>query len=326
MEWWTFLAPQRLWALVIVLALAAGYAFMQQRRAQYAARLASASMLDSVLPNRPGATRHIPPILLLMAMVVLVGAFARPARETTLPQERATVVVAIDVSLSMDANDVDPNRLTAAQAAAHRFVDELPRTINVGIVSFAGTATVRLPPTQDRALAHAAIDRLELAPSTAVGEAIFASLDALLLAPTDDSGEPPPASIVILSDGETTAGRAESSGVEAAIVAGVPVSTISFGTPNGVILYDDPETEFMEQIPVEVGVAEDNLRAIADGTGGTFFTASTSDELDQIWSEIGTDIGTKVEFRDIADLFSGVALALAALASGLSLWWNQRLT
>ena len=142
----------------------------------------------------------VPATIFLLALATLVTAMAQPARQVRVPRERATVIVAIDVSLSMQATDVDPDRLQAAQAAANRFIEELPPTLNVGVVSFAGTATVLVSPTQDRLPAYTAIDNLRLAESTAIGEAIFTSLDALLNAPPDATGELPPARIVLLSD------------------------------------------------------------------------------------------------------------------------------
>ncbi len=174
-----FFSPERLWLLVAVGALAVVYALMQRRRRTYAARLASAHLIESVIPNRPGWRRHGVAAVFLAALSTFVVAFAQPARERQVPRERATVIVAIDVSLSMQAADVDPTRLLAAQEAANRFVDELPPTLNVGIVAFAGQASVLVSPTTNRDAAHRAIDNLKLAESTAIGEAIFTSLDAL---------------------------------------------------------------------------------------------------------------------------------------------------
>jgi Ca-activated chloride channel family protein len=241
------------------------------------------------------------------------------------PRERATVIVAIDVSLSMQAQDVDPDRLTAAQAAANRFIDELPPTLNVGIVSFAGTATVLVPPTRDRLPAHTAIDNLRLAESTAIGEAIFTSLDALLNAPPDETGELPPARIVLLSDGETTVGRPDGDAVEAAQEAQIPISTIAFGTEQGTIIYDDPRTPAVESAPIRVPVREDNLRAIADSTDGAFFAASSSQELESVYEDIGSAVGFEDINREITDWFVAAGLVLLVLSTGFSLLWFQRL-
>jgi Ca-activated chloride channel family protein len=282
-------------------------------------------MFDSLAPRRPGFRRHIPALVFLAALSVLVAAFAQPARQVRVPRERATVIVAIDVSLSMDATDVEPNRLQAAQTAAKRFIDELPPTLNVGIVAFAGSASVLVTPTTDRLPAQNAIDNLSLAESTAIGEAIFTSLNALLNAPPDESGELPPARIVLLSDGQTTVGRPDSQAVDAAVEAEIPVSTIAFGTPEGSIVYDDPSTDVVEADPIPVPVMEDNLRVIADRTGGAFFTASTLDELEAVYNDIGSAVGYELVDREITDWFVAGALGLLGLAALFSLLWFQRL-
>lgn len=322
----SFLSPNRLWLLLAVLALAIVYIVAQRRRKTYAARLASAHMLDSVIPNRPGWRRHGVTAVFLAALTAFVTAFAQPATEQQVPRERATVIVAIDVSLSMEAADVDPTRLLAAQEAANRFIDELPPTLNVGIVAFAGQASVLVPPTTDRAAAHRAIDRLQLAESTAIGEAIFTSLDALAAAPgADENGEIPPARIVLLSDGETTVGRPDAEAVVQAIEDEVQVSTIAFGTTSGAIAYDDPETPQVEQELIPVPVRDDNLRAIADATGGTFFAAENLSELEAVYQDIGSAIGYETELGEVTDWFVGGGLVLLLISSLLSAWWFQRL-
>lgn len=321
----TFLSAWRLWFLLAVAAFGVGYLLLQRRRKSYALRFSSSELLDSIVPDRPGFRRHVPAAAFLAALAVLVVGLAQPARNVRVPRERATVVVAIDVSLSMQATDVDPDRLKAAQAAANRFIDELPPTLNVGVVSFAGTATVLVPPTIDRAQARNAIDNLRLAESTAIGEAIFTSLDALANAPAADSEEPPPARIVLLSDGETTVGRPDDEAVAAAVEAEVPVSTIAFGTEAGTIIYDDPRTEEIESDPIAVPVQESNLRRIAEATEGAFFTAASLEELDAVYENIGSTVGFENELREITDWFVAAGLALLALAGALSLLWFQRL-
>jgi Ca-activated chloride channel family protein len=321
----TFLSPTRLWLLLLVVALAALYMVMQLQRRQYALRFAGAEMFESLAPERPGVRRHLPPLLFLAALTVLVAAFAQPARQVRVPRERATVIVAIDVSLSMEATDVEPSRIAAAQTAASRFIDELPPTLNVGIVSFAGSASVLVNPTTDRLPAHNAIDNLKLAESTAIGEAIFTSLDALLNAPGDGTEEPPPARIVLLSDGQTTVGRPDSVAVDAAIEAEVPVSTIAFGTTGGTIVYDDPNTAVVESNPIPVPVMEDNLRVIADRSGGAFFTASSLDELEAVYNDIGSAVGYELVDREITDWFVGFGLVLLTVAASFSLLWFQRI-
>lgn len=321
----TLLSPGRLWLLVAVAVIAAVYVALQRRRRTYALRFSSSELFDSVAPSRPGFRRHVPAVTFMLALATLVVAVAQPARQVRVPRERATVIVAIDVSLSMQAEDVDPDRLQAAQEAANRFIDELPPTLNVGVVSFAGTASVLVTPTRDRLPARNAINNLRLAESTAIGEAIFTSLDALLGAPPDETGELPPARIVLLSDGETTVGRPDSAAIEAAREAQIPISTIAFGTEGGTIIYDDPRTDFVESEPIRVPVREDNLRAIADATEGAFFTAASLEELEEVYQDIGSAIGYEDVNREITDWFVAGGLALLVLSSGLSLLWFQRL-
>lgn len=320
-----FLQPERLWVLVVVVALIVLYGFMQTRRKVYAARLASADLLDSVVPRRSGWRRHVASSVVLAALVVLSVGFAQPTRVVRVPRERATVILAIDVSLSMEAGDVEPDRLQAAQEAATTFIGQLPPTLNVGIVGFAGTASVLLPPTTDRATAARVIANLQLAESTAIGEAIFTSLDSLLSVPPDENGDRAPARIVLLSDGVTTVGRPDQLAIQAAQSAQIPVSTIAFGTEDGFIIYDDPETAVVENETIPVPVGGESLRQIADGTGGAFFTAESVDELDSVYENIGSAIGFEDTEREVTDWFIGAGLALLVAASFLSLLWFQRL-
>lgn len=314
-----FLAPDRLWLLLLVPLLAGAYAWRQRRRRSYALRFTSVALLGQVAPRRPGWRRHVAAAGLLLSLALLVLAFARPAGEVQVPRERATIIVTIDVSLSMMAQDVEPNRLRAAQAAARDFVDGLPPRLNVGLVSFAGSAQVLVPPTTDRSQVERAIGDLELREYTAVGEAIFTSLQAIEAVPDNPSAtdEPVPARVVLLSDGETTVGRPNTDGIEAAREAGVPIFTIAFGTPTGVV-----ELEGIEQVvPVEV----EDLRQIAEATGGAAYRAETAGELEEVYADIGSSVGFELEQQEVTDRFAGVAL-LALVVSALgSLAWFGRL-
>jgi Ca-activated chloride channel family protein len=317
----TYLSPGRLWLFVVVLAIAATYVAMQGRRNSYAVRFTTLDLLASVAPNRPGWRRHLPAIALLIALSTMVIALARPAREEKVPRERATVILAIDTSLSMEATDVEPDRLRAAQKAAKTFIEIIPPRINVGLVAFNGTAQVLVSPTTDRAALATAIDNLKLAEKTAIGEGIYASLQAIKQAPKplDGSEEPVPARIVLLSDGETTVGRPDSVASREAKRQKVPVSTIAFGTPDGYI-----------QIPgqselVRVPVNEQALEEIADETGGTAFTAATAEELKEVYEDIGSSVGFVTEFREIGLWFVGVAMICLIASSLMSLLWFSRL-
>lgn len=330
-----FVMPQRLWLLLAVVALAASYIALQARRSRYAVRFTNLALLDRVAPKRPGWRRHLPALLLLIALTGMVGAFAQPARMTRVPRERATIIVAIDTSLSMQATDVDPSRLVAAQAAANEFVDKLPARLNVGLVTFNGIAKVAVPPTQNRDELHAAIDQLRLGERTAIGEAIFASLDAIGVDtsdpgaggdgtgddPADDPADddPVPARIVLMSDGSTTVGRPDAQAAAAAKRAGVPVSTIAFGTPYGTIDLEGQEG------PISVAVNPEALAAIANATDGTAFTAETGAELQQVYDDIGSSVGYTTEQRDITTTFVGVSLVFLFGAAVLSQLWFSRL-
>ncbi|CAN5191955.1 VWA domain-containing protein [soil metagenome] len=268
----TFVSPDWLWVFAVLAALAAAYVFVQLRRRRYTVRFTNLALLDTVAPKRPGWRRHVTAVVFLAGTAALVLAMARPARSERVPRERATVIMAIDTSLSMEATDVAPNRLDAAQQAAVVFLDQLPPTINVGLVTFDGFARVAVPATTDRELIRRAIENLELGEGTAIGEAIFASLDALNQVPeSPDSDEPAPGRIVLMSDGETTFGRPNTDASDAADEADVPVSTIAFGTASGFVVIEG------QRVPVPVN--EDALEEIADDTGGSFFTAATEEEL-----------------------------------------------
>ncbi|MEO6988412.1 MAG: VWA domain-containing protein [Aquihabitans sp.] len=315
-----FRSPVRLWLLVLVGLLALSYLLMQRRRRTYAVRFTNLALLDSVAPRRPGWRRHLPAGLMLIALAALVGAFAEPVAAERVPQERATIIIAIDTSLSMEATDVAPNRLAAAQDAANEFIDLLPDRLNVGLVSFNGVAQIKVPPTQDHDQLKAAVDQLRLGERTAIGEAVFASLDAINSAPeAGEDEEPIPARIVLMSDGSTTVGRPDAQASAAAKKAGVPVSTIAFGTPGGTIMIEgEPE-------PVSVAVNSAALAEIANATDGTFFEAATGDELKQVYEDIGSSIGYATEDRDVSDRFVGGSLVLLLSAAVLSQLWFSRL-
>jgi Ca-activated chloride channel family protein len=314
-----YLSPGRLWLLVGVVGLAVSYVVLQRRRRAYAVRFTNLALLDTVAPKRPGWRRHAPAVLLLVALGALVAAFAHPVRDARVPRERATIIVAIDTSLSMEAEDVAPNRLKAAQAAAKQFVDELPPRLNVGLVTFNGVAQVRVPPTQDREELKAAIDQLRLGERTAIGEAIYASLEAIKSAPKGEDGKPVPARIVLMSDGETTSGRPDAQAAAAAKKAQVPVFTIAFGTANGVI--DLPGQEG----PVSVPVNPEALAKVANDTDAKAFTAESGAELKAVYEDIGSSVGYTTEKQDVILPFVGVALAFLFGAAVLSQLWFSRL-
>jgi len=233
------------------------------------------------------------------------------------PREEATIVMAVDVSLSMQATDVEPTRLQAAKAAAASFVDLVPAKLNIGLVSFSGTAQVLVAPTTDHSLLKRNIANLQLGPATAIGEAIYASLGAVASVPAQPGKKPPPARIVLMSDGATTVGRPNESAVQAAVDAQTPVSTIAFGTDTG--------TVFVEGSQVRVPVNKDALRTIADETKGSFFEASSAKELKKVYADIGSSVGYRTVRKEATSLFVGLGLVFALVAAATSLVWFSRL-
>jgi Ca-activated chloride channel homolog len=316
----TFQAPLWLLALFGVAALAGYYVFVQRRRKAYAARFTNVALLGSIMPKRPGWRRHVAFGVLALGLAALVVSLAVPSTVVRVPREKATVVMAVDVSLSMQATDIEPDRFRAMQTAAKEFVDVLPERINLGLVSFAGTATTVVPPTTDRLQVSNAIDNLDLAESTAIGEAIFTSLTAVenFQSTVETRGEePPPARIVLLSDGTNTVGRENTQAIDAARAAGVPVSTIAFGTDYGTL---DLEGEI---VPVPVDRAA--LEKIADETGGSYSEAVSAAELEQVYADLGSQIGYTDEPKDISPWFVRAGVVVALLGVVLSLLWTNRL-
>ncbi len=314
-----FLAPERLWLLGLLPLLTIGYIVLQRRRAPYAVRFTNLELLESVAPRSPGWRRHLPALAFLTSLGILVVGFAQPTRETEVVREHAVVVLALDVSLSMEAEDVEPNRLAAAKQAATEFITTLPETIDLALVAFSGQARVVVSPTQDHTQVAAAVQFLDVSESTAIGEAIFAGLDAIRSIPLNSGEEAPPAAIVVMSDGETTVGRPDAQAVAAASEAGVAVSTIAFGTANGMIVVPGEPT------PIPVPVAEAPLALIAEQTGGRAFTASSLEELRNVYNDIGTVVGFDVEEQDISPWFVGAGLVGLMITATFSLTWFSRL-
>jgi Ca-activated chloride channel homolog len=316
-----FVSPVWLLLLIVIAAVAAVYAVLQLRRKKYVARFSNVDLLASVAPRRPGWRRHLTFALLLVGLAVLTIGVAQPTAAVKVPRDRATVMIAIDVSLSMQATDVLPDRITAAKKGAKSFVDMLPPRINVGLVKFGGNASVVVPPTIDRDVLKKAIDGLQLQDSTAIGEAIFTSLDAIKTfssQTTAKDDKPPPARVVLMSDGASNKGRSPVSAATTAKQAGVPVSTIAFGTDSGTV-------DLPGYGPQPVPADKTTLRAVADATGGTFHTAASSEELRSVYSNIGSQIGFTTEHKVIAWRFLVVGLLFTVAAAAAALLWSGRL-
>jgi len=312
-----FLEPMWLLLVPLALALAGAYVFVQFRRKTYAVRFTNVALLQSIAPKSPGWRRHLAATAFLLCLLVLATGMAKPSTDVQEPLERATVVLAIDVSLSMQATDIEPNRFEAAKEAAKLFVAELPRSYNLSLVSFAKSATVAVSPTKDHGQVTAAIDRLELQESTAIGEALYASLQAVQSVPADGAQGPPPARIVLLSDGFTTYGRPNDDGAKASAEANVPVSTIAFGTQEGVVDLNGTKTP----VPVD----RDALAKIATQTDGKFYEAVTADELKEVYRDLGSSIGFRSTPKEVTQWFVGIALLFGFAGAVMSLAWTSRL-
>jgi Ca-activated chloride channel family protein len=316
----TFQSPWWLLALLAVVALLGLYVLLQLRRVRYAARFTNVALLGSLVPKRPGWRRHVAFGLVTLGLAVLVVSLAAPSSEIRVPRERATVIMAVDVSLSMRATDIEPDRFSAMQQAAKQFVDVLPARINLGLVSFAGTATTVVTPTTDRDQVRTAINNLQLAEATAIGDAVFTSLTAITnfqASLQSDGKELPPARIVLLSDGYSTVGREATQAVDAANAAQVPVSTIAFGTDYGTLDLNG------ETVPVPVD--RSTLKQIADDTGGSYSEAASAQELESVYKDLGSQIGYTTEPRDISPWFVRGGLLFAFLGIVASLLWTNRL-
>ncbi|MCL2652335.1 MAG: VWA domain-containing protein [Propionibacteriaceae bacterium] len=300
----SFMSPQRLWWLLLVPAIAIVYAGLSLRLRNPT----GARRLTRLLPVESAWKRHFSVVASLLSLAALVLAYAQPAAMVNVPKDRATIVIAIDVSISMSATDVAPTRIDAEKAAASSFVDLLPATFNLAVVSFAATANIVMAPSTDRGAAKRAIDSLQLQPSTAIGEGIYTSLRALELAPPDPQhpDDPAPGAIVLLSDGSTNTGKPSAGAAELAGQRGVPIYTIAYGTDNGYII----ENGQRQRVPVNHA----ELSNIAKASGGKKFAASSVSDLSAVYQTIAQDVGYVEELSEITERLAGVALLFALIA------------
>ena len=304
----SFMEPSRLWWLLLIPALIGFYLYLVNRKRKRNAKIAR-TMFDLVIPRDRTWLRHVAVGLSILSLLTLTVAYAKPKGEVSVPRERATIVVTIDVSLSMEATDVLPNRLDAAKSAAEDFVNSLPVKFNVAVVAFAGTATTLVPPTQDRGAATAAIQSLQPKASTAIGEGIYTSLAALAQVPPDpgDPNSVAPARIVLLSDGKTQIGRPSDEAAETAKAQSVPIYTIAYGTPDGYIDIGG------RREPVPVDRAE--LARVSRISGGTAYTATSAGQLKDVYRDIGSSVGTEKVDKEVTSRYAGFGLAFAILAA-----------
>ena len=317
--WWLVLF------VVVVLGLIGLYVFAQAARRRRLQQFANAELLDSVAPKRPTVWRHVPAVLLAIALLLCTIALAGPTYDQRLPRNRAVVMLTIDVSQSMRATDVEPDRLRAAQEASKKFVDELTPGINLGVIAFAGTATVMVSPTTNRDASRRAIDNLQVADRTATGEAIFTALSSISTVGAVIGGgdTPPPARIVLFSDGKETVPsnpdnpKGAFTAARTAKDQGVPISTISFGTENGSVEVND------ERVPVPVDDAM--MKKIAELSGGESYTASNIEELNKVYGTLQDQIGYETVRGEATTGWLRLAALVAAVAAVASLLINRRL-
>jgi Ca-activated chloride channel homolog len=301
------------------------YSAIQRRRRREAAAFANPALMPNLVPRLPGWRRHVPALLVLLAAGVLVIALARPQRTVAAPQRAATVVLVHDVSGSMRADDVEPNRLTAAVESAKVLAEQVPDNFRLGLVTFSDFAEQIVAPTTDRGSIEGALDRMVADGGTAMGDGLARGIQsARTPVPTEDGRGTRrlPAVIVLLSDGKNTSGGADPLDVAAqAKQFRIPVYTIALGTPTGEVVQQDP-FGFTQRIPVPPD--KETLRAIARATGGRFFEALSAKDAEEIYSRIGTRLSSKPVKEEVTVAFAGGALLLLLVGGGLSLRWFGR--
>jgi len=352
----TFLWPQLLWLLLTIPVLIALYFMMLRRKRKVAVRYASLSMVKDAMGVGAGFRRHVPPILFLAALTVMITAIARPAAMVTLPSQRSTVILAMDISGSMRAEDVEPNRLSASQAAAKTFIEEQPTDTRIGIVGFAGTALLVQAPTNNREDLYAAIDRFQTQRGTAIGSGLLVSLQTIFPGENFDVQVPeyqrrggrgggrgsslderggrgdvqegekklvPPGSyksavVILLTDGQATTGPDPMETARIAAEHGVRVYTVGVGSTEGTILGYEGRS-------MRVQLDEDTLQSIADLTRGQYFRATNSNELKKIYEVMNAQLIMEKAKTEITAGFSAVAAMLALISVALSMLWFNRI-
>jgi Ca-activated chloride channel family protein len=335
-----FVWPDLLWLLLALPLLVLAYLWLLYRRKKNTVRFASLALVKQAAGKGPGWRRHLPPALMLVALAAMLLATARPVAIVTLPSQQETIILAMDVSGSMQATDVLPNRLVAAQEAAKAFIKDLPRSVRVGVVSFAGTAAVVQPPTQSREDIVAAIDRFQLQRGTAIGSGIVLSLATLFpdagidlsqitgarnmpIGPNAKQtkepdpvapGSYPSGAIILLTDGQRTTGPDPLDAAKMAAHRGVKVFSVGIGTQEG-------ETIGFEGWSMRVRLDEDALKGIASLTRGEYFYAGTATDLKKVYQSLSTRLVVEKKETEIGGLFAAFAAAVIVIAAGLSVAW-----
>ncbi|HET7700656.1 MAG TPA: VWA domain-containing protein [Candidatus Limnocylindria bacterium] len=337
----TFLWPTNLVLVLVVPALIAAYIWAQRRRQKYALRYASLSLVREALGRGPGRKRHVPPALFLTALLFMAIATARPEMTVVVPVQEGTIVLALDVSGSMLAEDLKPNRMQAAKEAAKAFVVRQGKDTRLGVVAFSTDAQVVQSPTSDKELVIAAIDRLRPQRATAIGRGVLASLDAIF----EDTEEVPPsvlalrrlageetgpaaaavprgadrtATIVLLSDGQNNQFPSPQLILEDAVSRGIRVFTVGVGSAEGTIVR-------IQGRSVRTRLDEATLRLIADATGGEYFNAANEKDLRAVYENLTTQLVLREQRTEVTAILTAMAAVLSMLAAALSLFWFNRI-
>ncbi|MGH3064845.1 MAG: VWA domain-containing protein [Gaiellaceae bacterium] len=317
----SFTWPLVLVSLAALPLLVALYIDLNKRRVASQSSFGNPELLPNVIDRAPGRLRYLPPALMLVALILLIVGVARPHATVSVPREEATIILAMDVSRSMKARDVEPTRLDAARIAAKTFLVEVPERFRVGVVSFATRAAVGVAPTEDRTLVVAALDSLVPGEGTAIGDAVALAVQVGQKQEAPDE-PPPPRAVVLISDGARDGGRIDP--VEAARRAkqrGVPVYSVLLGTPEGTI--EETLTGGLRRI-IRVPPNAQTLEQISKTTGGALFTAGDGAELRRVYEDLGSRLGTRDESREVTDLFAAVAVALLLIAGTISAMFFRR--
>lgn len=317
----SFESPLALIGLVVVPVVVALYVIRERRRLDFAARFTTPGLLPNLVDSAPGWRRHLPLAVFLVALAAMIVGVARPQASVSVKREEATVIIAIDSSLSMSSRDVRPSRLVAAQNAARAFVDKLPKKFRVGVIGFSGRAYVAVPPTEDRPLVYRAVGSLHAGQGTALGDAVALALK-LAQRERDSSGKIPPTSILVISDGAQMSGRTrpEVAALQARNLH-IPVYSVVVGTQDGVVTVP-LAGGYQAQLRVPPDPA--TLRRVAQTSGGKFFETLGDSRLKQIYENLGSRLGRRTETRQIGDLFAGGSAAFLLFGGALSALWFRR--
>jgi Ca-activated chloride channel family protein len=311
----TFEWPYVLLGLMLLPLLALAYVAAQRRRRTYAVRFTNLELLSNVVGRRPGARRHIPPLLFLAGLAALLVSLARPIAVLALPREQSTVMLVMDISGSMSADDMQPNRLDAAKRAARTFIEKLPPHVSVGLATFNDKASVNAPLMRDHEAVLRAVDRLRPGGGTAIGDGLAAALEHLAEQPVGEDGQQPPSAVVLLSDGESRLGAAPQQVAERAAEEHVQVNTVGIGQRGVRIRLGGNQSTTLD---------EETLRAMAQATGGQYFYAAESGELESIYSSLSSQVSWIEERTEITALVAAAAVLALLIGALLSLRWFQQ--